>query len=101
MRNESLFQVYGLADSAYKAEIRLNVRDFTYPVFEQTYVWTFSQFIGAVGGVIGLLLGLDFTFFVKVVFTPLMKLFGFYIQRKYRNIASSQENTTDVEEEIR
>ncbi len=54
---------YTAEGSIYKQEnyaiIQLVVANFDYPIFEETFKWTFSSFFGTIGGALGLWLGIS------------------------------------------
>uniref|UniRef100_A0A914XHH7 Uncharacterized protein n=1 Tax=Plectus sambesii TaxID=2011161 RepID=A0A914XHH7_9BILA len=54
-----------------KALITLSIQSFDYPVFMEQYLWTSEQFIGALGGILGLWVGLDFVILIRwLIFKP-------------------------------
>ena len=55
---------------------------FDYLIVEETYKWTFETFIGALGGIMGIWLGLDFGTLVAFVFNPIMALIRKQLSKK-------------------
>jgi hypothetical protein len=54
--------------------INMKMETVDYLIMTETYSWTFELFIGALGGAIGIWLGLDFGVLIKLVFKPIMML---------------------------
>ena len=57
------------------ARITIKVKDFTSRIFAEQYVWTYDDFISALGGVLGLWLGLDFLIIIQVTITTISYMF--------------------------
>jgi hypothetical protein len=58
----------------------MNTADFL--IMTEEYTWTFELFIGALGGAIGIWLGLDFGVLIEIVFKPIMMLLRKLLSRK-------------------
>jgi hypothetical protein len=55
------------------AAVSLNfVTSYDYMIIEEAYSWTFETFIGALGGILGMWLGLDFSVLLEFFFNPMM-----------------------------
>ncbi len=57
----------------------MNTVDFF--ILTETYTWTFELFIGALGGVLGVWLGLDFGVLLDLVFKPITMIFRKLLSR--------------------
>jgi hypothetical protein len=58
----------------YYWQLNMKMNTVDYLILTETYTWTFELFIGALGGAIGIWLGLDFGVLAKLVFKPIMML---------------------------
>lgn len=54
-------------DDKITGSISFSVSSFEYPIFKEQYTWTLQNFVGALGGVLGLFLGLHGIKLVKVL----------------------------------
>jgi hypothetical protein len=63
-------------------QIVMYMPTFDFLIMEETYAWTFKTFIGALGGAIGIWLGLGFGILIESIFNPIMKLIRSLLSRK-------------------
>ena len=79
--------------------IEIRIFNFVYPLFTEQLIMMQSDFLAASGGLLGFYLGLDMTFFVSIIFTPLMLLTGLCIPNAEatieENILEEQTNMTE------
>jgi hypothetical protein len=68
------------------------VRTVDYIILTETFTWTFELFIGALGGAMGIWLGLDFGILIELVFNPIMALLRKLLSRKGASNQCPSEN---------
>uniref|UniRef100_A0A914VSY0 Uncharacterized protein n=1 Tax=Plectus sambesii TaxID=2011161 RepID=A0A914VSY0_9BILA len=64
----------GSSINATEAHFNISIWTFEYQIFSETFVWTFESFIAALGGLLGLWIGLSFLLLLRFVITPLLYL---------------------------
>ncbi len=65
--------------------VNIKIMNLDYLIMIETYVWTFELFIGALGGAMGMWLGLDFIALIEFIFKPITIL--------YRNLLPKQSES--------
>ncbi len=70
--------------------VKLYVDSFDYPVFTETFKYTFSSFLGVLGGILGLWLGLNFLDTVECMKTAAI----IFLRVIKRNSVTHSENQT-------
>jgi hypothetical protein len=71
------YEIYAIGITDFyedSSRITLFLPTFDFMIFEDAYSWTFEAFIGALGGVLGMWLGLDFSVLVEFLFNPMMAI---------------------------
>ncbi len=69
------------AASEHIMQMTIFVDGFTYVIYEDSYKMTLESFLSSLGGLLGLILGLDMRFLATLILTPLSICIGFCIQR--------------------
>lgn len=64
------------------------VSDFTYTIFEDSYKMTYQSFLASLGGMLGLVLGLDMRFLATLIFLPVTKVVEICNKRLKKNANS-------------
>jgi hypothetical protein len=63
-----------------------------YPVFEEHFQWAFNDLMGAVGGIMGLFLGLDFFSLLNTFYHLLLILYSKWNQARQNRIDINRQN---------
>ena len=82
-----LFRSVTLGSSEYDPVsiiVMLEMTDFKYTIFEESMAWTFDAFVGNLGGVLGLWLGIDMIVMTEILLFVVSLSFGFCRRRKTR-----------------
>ena len=64
-----------------KTLIRISISDFRYAQIQEQLSFTFQEFLAALGGILGIWLGLSFFSIVRILSFPTKFIFGFLLRR--------------------
>ena len=82
------------------ARIELMVASFTFARFTESYVWQAEDIIGALGGVLGLWLGLDVKKSIKLLGSAIYLLYSFVVTCWRKDENNDDDNSDDDSIEI-
>ena len=69
-----------------EAVIYLRLKSFTYQVYEQELFYTTYDFIGALGGALGVFIGLHFLIFVQFFYAVFVRVVDICVNKKWSKI---------------
>jgi hypothetical protein len=76
------FATTSAASSQSLVDYFLSMATNDYLIMEETHTWTFEQFIGALGGALGIWLGLDFGILIEFFVNPILLLIRKLLSKK-------------------